>query len=131
MDVTAVAWRTSSYSGDNGGACVEVGATGPAIAVRDSKYPNGPQLAFAPGTWKAFTSQLKADRLTRDELLTRLAGLRQAPIRSSLPPSGPLPAAPFLFEPNGIGDTSPSATSPRPAVAISVGGQACAAARRY
>jgi len=45
MDVTAVAWRTSSYSGDNGGTCVEVGTTGPAVAVRDSKDPDGPQLA--------------------------------------------------------------------------------------
>jgi hypothetical protein len=60
MDVTAVAWRTSSYSGDNGGACVEVGTTGPAIAVRDSKHPDGPQLAIPAGTWKAFTNQLKA-----------------------------------------------------------------------
>ena len=60
MDVTAVAWRTSSYSGDNGGACVEVGTPGPAVAVRDSKYPDGPQLAFAPATWKTFTEQVKA-----------------------------------------------------------------------
>ncbi len=60
MDVTSVAWRTSSYSGDNGGACVEVGTTGPAIAVRDSKHQNGPRLAFSPATWKSFTDQLKA-----------------------------------------------------------------------
>jgi Domain of unknown function (DUF397) len=60
MDVTAVAWRTSSYSGDNGGACVEVGTTGPAVAVRDSKHPDGTHLAFAAATWKAFTDQLKA-----------------------------------------------------------------------
>jgi len=60
MDVTGSAWRTSSYSGSNGGACVEVGATGPSVAVRDSKHPDGPLLAFAPGTWKAFTEQVKA-----------------------------------------------------------------------
>ncbi len=60
MDVTGVAWRTSSYSGSNGGACVEVGTTGPAVAVRDSKDPDGPQLAFTADTWKAFTDQLKA-----------------------------------------------------------------------
>ena len=60
MDVTAVAWRTSSYSGDNGGACVEVGTAGPAVAVRDSKHPDGPQLAFTADTWKTFTDQLKA-----------------------------------------------------------------------
>jgi len=29
MDVTGTAWRTSSYSGDNGGTCVEVGTFGP------------------------------------------------------------------------------------------------------
>jgi hypothetical protein len=59
MDVTAVAWRTSSYSGDNGGACVEVGTTGPSVAVRDSKHPNGPQLAVTLETWQTFTDQLK------------------------------------------------------------------------
>jgi hypothetical protein len=60
MDVTSVAWRTSSYSGDNGGTYVEIGTTGPAIAVRDSKNQNGPQLAFAATTWKTFTEQVKA-----------------------------------------------------------------------
>ncbi len=60
MDVTGVAWRTSSYSGSNGGACVEVGTAGPAVAVRDSKHPDGPHLAFAATTWKAFTNQVKA-----------------------------------------------------------------------
>ena len=59
MDLTPVAWRKSSRSGDNGGTCVEVATVGPAVAVRDSKYPNGPQLAFPADTWKAFTSQVK------------------------------------------------------------------------
>jgi hypothetical protein len=60
MDMTSIAWRTSSYSGDNGGTCVEVGMTAPAVAVRDSTHRDGPQLAFAPDTWKTFTNQLKA-----------------------------------------------------------------------
>ena len=60
MDVTGVAWRTNSYSGDNGGACVEVETTGPAVAVRDSKHLDGPLLAFPADTWKAFTQQVKA-----------------------------------------------------------------------
>ena len=60
MDVTAIAWRTSSYSGSNGGTCVEVGTAGPAVAVRDSTHPDGPLLAFAPGPWQAFTDQLKS-----------------------------------------------------------------------
>ena len=58
--MTAVAWRTSSYSGSNGGTCVEVGTAGPAVAVRDSKHPDGSLLAFAAAAWKAFTEQLKA-----------------------------------------------------------------------
>jgi hypothetical protein len=56
-DVTGFAWRKS---GDNGGACIEVGTTGPAVAVRDSTHRDGPQLAFAANTWKTFTDQLKA-----------------------------------------------------------------------
>ena len=60
MDVTGIAWRKSSYSGSNGGACVEIGTAGPAVAVRDSKYPDGPLLAFAAQTWQAFTDQVKA-----------------------------------------------------------------------
>jgi hypothetical protein len=60
MDVTSVAWRTSSYSGDNGGTCVEAGTFGPAVAVRDSNHPDGPQLAFTASTWQTFTDQLKA-----------------------------------------------------------------------
>lgn len=60
MDVTASAWRKSSYSGDNGGACIEVGTTGPAVAVRDSHDQPGPQLAFPAATWKTFTERLKA-----------------------------------------------------------------------
>jgi Domain of unknown function (DUF397) len=61
MDVTGVRWRKSSYSGDNGGDCVEVGAAGLAVAVRDSKDPDGPLLAFAADTWKAFALRVKAD----------------------------------------------------------------------
>ena len=59
MDVTGSAWRTSSYSGSNGGACIEVGTVGPAAAVRDSKHPDGPQLTFPASTWKNFTDQVK------------------------------------------------------------------------
>jgi hypothetical protein len=54
-------WRKSSYSGDNGGNCVEVGTAGSAVAVRDSKDPEGPRLAFAADTWQAFAEDVKAD----------------------------------------------------------------------
>ena len=60
MDVTGVRWRKSSYSGDNGGDCVEVGVAGLGVAVRDSKDPDGPLLAFVRDDWKAFAEQVKA-----------------------------------------------------------------------
>ncbi|TDD65038.1 DUF397 domain-containing protein [Actinomadura darangshiensis] len=46
MDLTDAKWRRSSYSGSNGGNCVELaGAAGASVvAVRDSKDPDGPVL---------------------------------------------------------------------------------------
>src|SRR5450755_961381 len=53
-------WRKSSYSGDNGGACVEVASTGkPLVAVRDSKDPNGPKLALTPPAWESFMQRMR------------------------------------------------------------------------
>ncbi len=57
----AVTWRKSSYSGNNGGDCVEVGNAAPLIAVRDSKDPDGARLAFGREAWQAFAETLKAD----------------------------------------------------------------------
>ena len=55
-------WRKSSYSGGNGGDCVEVAATLPdAIAVRDSKDPDGPKLIFTPQDWANFTQTIRTD----------------------------------------------------------------------
>jgi len=80
MDLTSVRWRKSSYSGDNGGDCVEVAEvwrkssysasnggdcvevarTLPAaVAVRDSKDPAGPKLIFTPADWAAFTESIR------------------------------------------------------------------------
>jgi hypothetical protein len=55
-EISSAVWRKSSYSGDNGGACVEVAANLPGVvAVRDSKNPAGPVLAVPPSDWQAFT----------------------------------------------------------------------------
>jgi hypothetical protein len=60
MDLTGARWRKSSYSGTNGGDCVEVAAALPAaVAVRDSKDPDGPKLIFTPEAWAAFTVTLR------------------------------------------------------------------------
>jgi Domain of unknown function (DUF397) len=48
-------WRKSSFSGGNGGACVEVARNLPgAVAVRDSKDPNSAVLIFTPEGWRTF-----------------------------------------------------------------------------
>ncbi|MFF8413787.1 DUF397 domain-containing protein [Streptomyces omiyaensis] len=47
-------WRKSGYSGPEGGNCVEVAAHPTAVHVRDSKVPHGPQLAVAPAAWAVF-----------------------------------------------------------------------------
>jgi Domain of unknown function (DUF397) len=57
----AITWRKSSYSGNNGANCVEVGAAAPLIAVRDSKDPDGTRLAFGREAWQAFATKVKAD----------------------------------------------------------------------
>lgn len=62
MDTSRVEWRKSSYSTGNGGACVEVGAAAGLIAVRDSKDPDGPALAFSGRDWAVFVRQLKRER---------------------------------------------------------------------
>jgi len=51
----------SSYSGNNGANCVEVGGAAPLIAVRDSKDPDGARLAFGREAWEAFAAKVKAD----------------------------------------------------------------------
>ncbi|MDF5756469.1 DUF397 domain-containing protein [Spongiactinospora sp. TRM90649] len=60
MDVSNAQWVKSSYSGSNGGNCVEVTAATGVIAVRDSKDPDGPKLLFTPAEWNTFLHNLKS-----------------------------------------------------------------------
>ena len=52
----AAAWRKSRRSADQGGTTVEVASVeeSRAVAVRDSKDPDGPVLGFTPRAWNAF-----------------------------------------------------------------------------
>ncbi|KIZ13524.1 DUF397 domain-containing protein [Streptomyces natalensis] len=55
---SAFSWKKSSYSGGNG-ACVEMAVpTTAAIAVRDSKDPEGPRLTFDNAAWNTFVSDV-------------------------------------------------------------------------
>ena len=53
-------WTKSSYSTGNG-ACVEVKSPVlAALAVRDSKVPEGPVIDFPADAWNAFVTSVKA-----------------------------------------------------------------------
>ena len=50
-------WRKSSYSGANGGDCVEV-ASAEGVAVRDTTDREGVTLKFSAEAWQQFTLRL-------------------------------------------------------------------------
>jgi uncharacterized protein DUF397 len=69
VDLSGAAWRTSSYSGGNGGQCVAVAAVSGRdteqdglCLVRDSKDPGGPVLSFDLQSWSDFAADVKAGR---------------------------------------------------------------------
>ena len=51
-------WRKSSFSGANGGACVEV-ASAEQVLVRDTTDRDGVTLEFTVGAWEQFTRRLR------------------------------------------------------------------------
>ncbi len=54
----ALAWHKSSYSSGDGDQCVEVAHGAAQVHVRDSKVQDGPVLALAPASWAALTGWL-------------------------------------------------------------------------
>jgi hypothetical protein len=53
-DRTNAAWRKSTYSGNQGGDCVEVAPLQPEIGIRDSKVADSPVIATSAEAWSAF-----------------------------------------------------------------------------
>jgi hypothetical protein len=56
---TASNWRKSSYSGANGGECIEVASTTGAVKVRDTQNRDGQVLAVHVSAWREFVSIFK------------------------------------------------------------------------
>jgi len=55
----AYTWRKSSHSGSEGGQCVEVAACPHTIHIRDSKIAEGPTLQVSQAAWRVFTAAAK------------------------------------------------------------------------
>ncbi|GGV41969.1 hypothetical protein GCM10010261_14270 [Streptomyces pilosus] len=64
IDLSAASWRKSSYSNQDGGACIEVSdGFAAAVPVRDSKLSHGPILVFPAGGWSSFVAAIKSGSL--------------------------------------------------------------------
>jgi len=60
MSGNELAWRTSSYSGTQGGNCVQVAGHGGLIWVRDTKeHGRGPVHRFTAAGWAAFLAGVR------------------------------------------------------------------------
>ena len=56
----AATWRKSVRSGPQGGNCVEVAHLSDGqVAMRNSRFPDGPALVFTPDEWDAFVGGAK------------------------------------------------------------------------
>lgn len=62
-DLSRAVWRKSSYSGGEGGACVELACNPMINAVRDSKNPAGPVLIFSRNAVHEFLGAAQANKL--------------------------------------------------------------------
>jgi hypothetical protein len=63
VDLTDARWRTSSFSGNSGGGCVEVAfLPDGAVGVRDTKDRTRPPHHFSVAQWSAFVSAVKSGR---------------------------------------------------------------------
>ncbi|QKV93524.1 DUF397 domain-containing protein [Streptomyces sp. NA02950] len=63
-EIPPLMWHKSSYSNGAGGNCVESARHGgDRTAVRDSKDPGGPVLAFSDRAWGDFIAAVRGRRL--------------------------------------------------------------------
>ncbi len=59
MDRDGLVWRTSSFSGDNGGSCVEVAPTPGGVAVRDTKDRARAAHHYSDAAWSALLDAVR------------------------------------------------------------------------
>jgi hypothetical protein len=59
MDLSKAVWRKAKKSSENGGACVELASVSDAVALRDSKAPDGPMILVDREGFRRFADALK------------------------------------------------------------------------
>lgn len=60
MTDNSAGWRKSTYSGNNGGACVEVGNAACGVVVRDTTDRAGAALSVSPVAWRLLLAAVRA-----------------------------------------------------------------------
>jgi Domain of unknown function (DUF397) len=58
-----ITWRKSSYSGSEGGTCVELADLATAVGIRDSKNPDGPKLVIGRHALCSLVTRVKSGDL--------------------------------------------------------------------
>ena len=56
-------WFKSSYSTDNGGACVEVADLAGQVGIRDSKHKQGSVLFVPVSSWSEFVGLVRSEQV--------------------------------------------------------------------
>jgi hypothetical protein len=59
VNLTDAVWQKSTRSGPVSDNCVEIAFVDGAVAMRDSKHPEGPVLLFTAEEWDAFVEGAK------------------------------------------------------------------------
>jgi hypothetical protein len=62
-DELRAAWRKSSYTGQEGGTCVELANLNTTVGVRDSTDPHGPVLQFGRDAMVELLTRIKTGEL--------------------------------------------------------------------
>lgn len=91
MTTHAQAWRTSSYSGNNGGNCVEVSTDGDHVLIRDSKYRRDPSndpatqpiIAVTALQWNTFLGAIAESAATPTEPTIVMSQSGRATLRAA------------------------------------------------
>ena len=60
MTDNSAGWRKSTYSGNNGGNCVEVGNAARGVVVRDTTDRAGAALSVSAAAWRLLLAEVRA-----------------------------------------------------------------------